>query len=395
MSDPKGNNPPSYPPLDASGWIKRHRKVRDHHLVGHGLRVKPANPNIKKCLNKGEAWEDLIMMAQHSGGRQIDVGGDTVILNVGQLLASTRELASRWNWTRQTVRTWFVRLQKEKMIELNPPCNQQNNPLKGRGVKNPPNVATISNYSLYQVHVREITEYVKTAIKPTKQPVAQPTNNPLTTHQQPASNPKEVIKELKKNIRGGKGKKVGDQLFNVETGQPVNEERAQANEAIDLYNEMARKHGWTCCRTRVNRIPVMMRRLKEIEGLENFKLALSEIPKNDFLSGRKPSRDGGEPFRMDIERLMSTRSNLGDVLATLVDRAGLPGDHPKTIQDVNAHVASLDLAEQRELVRKHANGVYPPAILGSPAGNEACPMRQEVIEEFKLLERYDYLGRSR
>jgi hypothetical protein len=63
------------------------------------------------------------------------------------------------------------------------------------------------------------------------------------------------------------------------------------------------------------------KRLAAIGGAESFALALSAIPDDDFLMGRRPPRDGGRPFRLDLDRLLSTDTNMGDVLARLIDAA--------------------------------------------------------------------------
>jgi hypothetical protein len=37
--------------------------------------------------------------------------------------------------------------------------------------------------------------------------------------------------------------------------------------------------------------------------------------------GKRPPKDGGKRFKLDLERLLSDSSNMGDVLARLIDAA--------------------------------------------------------------------------
>jgi hypothetical protein len=136
---------------------------------------------------------------------------------------------------------------------------------------------------------------------------------------------------------------------------PAGAADASAVDEVDLaasaYNEMAERHGWTQCRAltrgRRNRLS---ERLKDIGGLESFKLALSAISNDDFLMGRKTPRPGERPFRLDIDRLMQTNGNMGDVLAKLVDAAGAKD----VVQSIEVQVeAVLNGSQGAELIRKH------------------------------------------
>jgi hypothetical protein len=62
--------------------------------------------------------------------------------------------------------------------------------------------------------------------------------------------------------------------------------------------------------------------------MEKFKLALTVIPGDDFLMGRKPPRPGEKPFKLNLDRLLRTSDTMGDVLAGLVDCA-LDDSDPK------------------------------------------------------------------
>tara|TARA_R110002110_G_scaffold71863_1_gene191629 strand:+ start:119 stop:1144 length:1026 start_codon:yes stop_codon:yes gene_type:complete len=196
MSDIGHNNPPGDEAASPGGWVKVYRESRDHHLVGHALPVKPADPK-RGASSRGEAWQDLIMEAQYSKGRA-DIKGETIWLDVGQLLAARSYLAKRWNWSEQQVRTYLDRLESEGMIKRNQPINQLNNQGKAARFKKAATIISICNYTRYQSFQRELSLYVenhKTTKEITNQTtIQQPMNNHSTTIQQPESK-KERTKE--------------------------------------------------------------------------------------------------------------------------------------------------------------------------------------------------------
>lgn len=131
------------PPL-GEGWIARHRSVRDHWLVGHGIHVKPADPTRKLCSTQGEAWEDLLMECRYEDGT-VSNGGKKMELRRGELVGAVSWLAHRWNWTPKTVRRFLDQLEKDGMIELTNPAAE-----KGNQIGRQANVITVCNYEAYQ-----------------------------------------------------------------------------------------------------------------------------------------------------------------------------------------------------------------------------------------------------
>jgi hypothetical protein len=128
----------------SEGWIARHRAVRDHWLVGHGLLVKPADPARKRTSTQGEAWEDLCMECRYSDGAVMN-GGRKMELRRGELLGAVSWLAARWNWTPKTVRRFLDQLEGDGMIELKSP-GVQNGTQKGKQAT----VINVCNYDLYR-----------------------------------------------------------------------------------------------------------------------------------------------------------------------------------------------------------------------------------------------------
>ena len=120
---------------------------------------------------------------------------------------------------------------------------------------------------------------------------------------------------------------------------------AEIDEALAAYNEAAPVHGFTpCTKLTEERRKRLSTRLVDIGGVPPFKRALSALPKNDFLMGRVRPKNGGAPFRLDIDRLLSTGSGMGDVLARLIDAAG----------DIKPGSKSLD--EEVQALRQTAPG---------------------------------------
>ena len=84
------------------GWIKLHRKIKEHWLWPKGY------------YSKFEAWIDLILLANHSQGK-VPIGSRLITVERGQLLTSQLQLAKRWGWNRKTVNT-FLKLTKSDEI---------------------------------------------------------------------------------------------------------------------------------------------------------------------------------------------------------------------------------------------------------------------------------------
>jgi hypothetical protein len=97
---------------------------------------------------------------------------------------------------------------------------------------------------------------------------------------------------------------------------------SEVDAALLAYNEAARQNGWSVCETfTASRRKRLEKRLADIGGLEPFKQALAAIPFDDFLMGKRPPKNGGKAFRLDLDRLCQTDGRMGDVLARLIDTA--------------------------------------------------------------------------
>ena len=109
------------------GWIKLWRCITDNDF----WQQKPYSP--------GQAWVDLMMMANHKEGT-IRKGGVVITVKRGQVGASERYLAERWGWSRGKVRRFLNTLKKSQQVD-----HQTDHP-KSTATQ----VITILNYDQYQ-----------------------------------------------------------------------------------------------------------------------------------------------------------------------------------------------------------------------------------------------------
>ena len=112
------------------GYIKLWRRLSDSNLW------------LQEKFTRGQAWIDLIMLANHKLG-YIRIRGIKVEIDRGQLAYSELTLAERWKWSRGKVRRFL------KELEANPVQQivQQKNNLTS--------LITIINYDQYQNMVQQ------------------------------------------------------------------------------------------------------------------------------------------------------------------------------------------------------------------------------------------------
>lgn len=111
-----------------SGFIAMSRDALDHPLLKDGERFR--------------AWFWLISKACWKATR-IDVAGQIIELQRGQLCYSVRYLAEAWGWSKSTVDRFLHRLQAESMLSL---TRSKTGTASGTGQF----VITICNYDKYQ-----------------------------------------------------------------------------------------------------------------------------------------------------------------------------------------------------------------------------------------------------
>lgn len=86
------------------GWIKLHRKIEQNDLW------------LSEPFTKGQAWVDIILLANHK--RQVLFKrGIKVVINRGEVGWSEDALAHRWKWSRGKVRRFLKYLKTVQQIE--------------------------------------------------------------------------------------------------------------------------------------------------------------------------------------------------------------------------------------------------------------------------------------
>lgn len=105
------------------GFVKLHRRLSDNPL----WTLEP--------FTKGQAWVDLVMIANHTAG-EINVRGNVLTINRGEVGWSELGLSKRWQWSRSKVRAFIKYLEKRQQIR------QQKNAISS--------IISITNYEEYQ-----------------------------------------------------------------------------------------------------------------------------------------------------------------------------------------------------------------------------------------------------
>jgi len=88
------------------GWIKLHRKIKDHWFWPKGTRY-----------TKLEAWIDLLISANHSP-EKVSLGLKLIIVGRGQYITSQVALAKRWGWDRKTVNNFLKLTKSDEMLDF-------------------------------------------------------------------------------------------------------------------------------------------------------------------------------------------------------------------------------------------------------------------------------------
>jgi len=111
------------------GYIKLWRRLQDNDLWK------------KEKFTRGQAWIDLIMLANHKDGHIRKRG--RIELKRGDIGWSERELSKRWRWSRDKTRRFLRELCSESESKLIPQTVPQQN-------KNITSCYSVVNYETYQ-----------------------------------------------------------------------------------------------------------------------------------------------------------------------------------------------------------------------------------------------------
>lgn len=126
------------------GWVKLHRSIIDNWTWSD------------KPFSKGQAWMDLIIMANHKDNK-FPLGNEIVTVERGSLITSELKLMERWGWSKSKVRLFLKQLQNDSML------------VKKTDRKK--TILTIVNYGVYQeseTTERPLKDHLKTDSRPLK-----------------------------------------------------------------------------------------------------------------------------------------------------------------------------------------------------------------------------------
>ena len=105
------------------GYIKLYRDIRDNWVWD------------EKPFSKGQAWIDMLMMANHKD-KEVMFNGSLVTVRRGSRITSLHKLAERWGWSIHKVSDFLYTLEETGMI------SQERNSKK--------TLINVINYSFYQ-----------------------------------------------------------------------------------------------------------------------------------------------------------------------------------------------------------------------------------------------------
>lgn len=113
-----------------AGWIKLHRCIEDNWV----WKDKP--------FSKGQAWIDMLMLANHEP-HKLKTRTGFVEIERGSFHTEERSLMARWGWSNSKVRNFMRSLEEEKMIEQTVKKSTTGKSTEGTTVK-------VLNYCTYQ-----------------------------------------------------------------------------------------------------------------------------------------------------------------------------------------------------------------------------------------------------
>lgn len=137
----------------ARPWFAVARGIMQHPVIGERAPVpSPADP-ARRAWTYGEAFlHGLVENASFRRRIVRDTNGADVVLEAGQLRASRKVLARRFNWSEKAVRVFLAKLENAGMIAFFKGPGVADFRARGKGQGS--NVLTVCNYGKYQNAVR-------------------------------------------------------------------------------------------------------------------------------------------------------------------------------------------------------------------------------------------------
>lgn len=223
-----------------NGWIKLYRQLQECP-IWYGER-----------FSKGQAWVDLLMLANHSD-KKIVFNGEFITIQRGQYLTSMIKLSEKWKWNRKTVSSFLKFLENDKMIT--------------KVTDNTKTLITIVNYGIYQSENENAG-----------QPINQPNGQPIGQQQ---DNQTDNLLDTNKNDKNDEEK---EEIIITESGI-INHSDIQS--ILNTWNELE-QYGIKAVKKLKNtteRYDRLSARIKEY-GIADVLAAIENIKQSDFLQGK-------------------------------------------------------------------------------------------------------------
>ncbi len=284
--------------------------------------------------SRRDAWLWLVAHAAWKA-HQVRTRGGMLTLERGEVLVGSEHLAAVFGWSRKRVRNFTAELRREGMLQMGHRPGQY------------ANVAKISSYERFQTP------------QDGNGPAKRPTKGQRGANEGPYRTKETITANA---VRGAR-----------EASADAN--RMVLDQAKADFNIAAKALGFsTLGELTEQRAKALAKRLADLghgdltAGGARFREALLAITHWPFLAGREKPRDGRKPFRLDFERLLSTGSGMGDVLAKLCDlhdehgpaaaTTGSQGSKASTdaVADAWREAQAEELAEQQARRHGHLNG---------------------------------------
>ena len=206
------------------GWIAIHRKLVE------------SDEWLSEPFTRGQAWIDLLCLANHKDGF-IRVSGQKIPVKRGECGWSLLKLSRRWGWSRGKTKRFVLELEKDGKVVV-----KQDNRTT---------ILSICNYSKYQDKSHSCSTPDRT-----------PNGHQTDTRQDTNNNDNNDNNDNK--IEG-----------------------VALRKAVEMYNSCAKKNNLPQCqRLTEARKKQLNLRLKEVGGIDGWKVLIEKIENSDFLLGR-------------------------------------------------------------------------------------------------------------
>lgn len=133
----------------AGDWFAAGRGVMQHPVIGEDAPTPAAADPTRRAWTYAEAWMfGLVESAAFRSHVRRDVNGAERLLDSGQILASRRYLARKFNWSEKAVRVFVGKLILDGMVSVTKGPGTP--PNRGQGKGQGSNVLTLCNYGKFQ-----------------------------------------------------------------------------------------------------------------------------------------------------------------------------------------------------------------------------------------------------